>query len=70
MSRRLRPEELDLWRKVAGTAERMHRPKLKPDPEARKTPAKPDMKSGPAPRDPCRPSGWARKGRGVHPVTT
>lgn len=31
MTRRLKPEELDLWRKVAGTAERLHRPKPRVD---------------------------------------
>ncbi|MEC7299840.1 MAG: Smr/MutS family protein [Pseudomonadota bacterium] len=67
MSRRLRPEELDLWRKVAGTAERMHRPKLKPDPEARKTPAKPDVKSGSAPRDPLPAFRLGQKGQGAAP---
>ena len=49
MSRRLRPDELDLWRKVADSAERMHRPKkAKVDAKSKPSPIKPD----PQPRDP------------------
>jgi len=48
MSRKLRQDELDLWRKVAGTAERMHRPKLaqngKIDAKPKPKPARPDPK--------------------------
>ncbi|WP_136636085.1 Smr/MutS family protein [Pseudooceanicola onchidii] len=46
MSRRLRPDELDLWNRVAETAERMHRPRprdeVKPGSKPRKPVAQPD----------------------------
>lgn len=50
MSRRLRPDELDLWRRVAGTADRMH-----PERKARHPEPQPKLRPKPAPppeRDP------------------
>lgn len=48
MSRKLRPDELELWRKVAGSTDRMHRPKLaqnaKVDTKPKPKPARPDPK--------------------------
>jgi DNA-nicking Smr family endonuclease len=45
--RRLRPEELDLWNRVAGTTERMHRPA--PRAESKPSP-KPPLSKPPAPQ--------------------
>ncbi|WP_375174045.1 Smr/MutS family protein [Pseudooceanicola sp.] len=45
MSRRLRPEEAELWKRVAETTERMHRPP--PREEGKPTPKRPEPKADP-----------------------
>lgn len=49
MSRRLRPEELDLWNRVADTTERMKRPRPREDTKPGPKPRKPPPKTEPIP---------------------
>lgn len=63
MSRRLRPEELELWHKVAGTTDRKQRPNGKLDPTPKPKPAR----SNPQPRDPVPQFRIGQKGQGAAP---
>ena len=49
MIRRLRPEELDLWNRVAKTTERMDRPKAREDTKPGPKPRKPVVQPDPIP---------------------
>lgn len=49
MSRRVKPDELDLWNRVAETAERMHRPKPREDTKPGAKPRKPPKQVDPIP---------------------
>lgn len=49
MSRRLRPEEMDLWRRVADTTERMHKPRTRDESKSRVKSSAPKKKVTPDP---------------------
>lgn len=49
MSRRLRPDELDLWNRVAETADRLNKPKTREDTRPGPKPAKPPRQTEPLP---------------------
>ena len=68
MSRRIKPDEMDLWKRVADTTERLHplNPAKSADQKTRPGPKKPDPKPRPSPISPFRAGAAAKSKPASH----